>query len=143
MAIVLRFIAILIGLYLLYVIVHTINNAYLNKRKLNAFTLLLPKKCYLFIRGKNGGQYVRGYYINDSNPTITSSTINLTGHDVNPELPVIKTQLGYKSVRIPHEVILNDLVDVKYIDETGQIIKENKQNEENIINERKKKKGSR
>ena len=143
MAIVLRFIAILIGLYLLYVIAHTINNAYLNKRKLSAFTLLLPKKCYLFIRDKNGGQYVRGYYINDSNPIITSSTVNLNGHDVNPERPVIKTQLGYKSVHIPHEVILNDLVDVKYIDETGQIIKDNKENEENIINERKKKKGSR
>jgi hypothetical protein len=104
---------------------------------------LLPKECYLFIRNKNGGQYVRGYYIYDSNPTITSSTVNLNGHDVNPERPVIKTQLRYKSVRIPHEVILNDLVDVKYIDETGQIINENKQNEENIINERKKKKGSR
>ena len=143
MAIVIRFIAILIGLYLLYVIAHTINNAYLNKRKLNAFTLLLPKKCYLFIRDKKGGQYVRGYYIDDRNPTINSSTVNLTGHDVNPEQPVIKTQVGFKSVHIPHEVILNDLIDVKYIDETGQIIKENKQNEENIINERKKKKGSR
>lgn len=136
MAIVLRIIAILIGLYLLYVIAHTINNAYLNKRKLKAFTLLLPKKCYLFIRCEKGGQYVRGYYINDSYSTITSSTVNLTGHDVNPEHPVIKTQPGFKSVRIPHEVILNDLVDVKYIDETGQIIEENKQMLKNNTNEK-------
>lgn len=143
MAIALRIIAILIGLYIIYILARAINKMHLNKEKLRTFTLLLPSKCILLIReGKNSSSYIRGYYINDTNPLVGSTDILVYGSDINPNYPVIDENAPRVTVRIPHELVLNDLVDVRYVEDIERVIKE-MNNETSITNERKKKKGSR
>ena len=142
MAIVLRIIAILIGLYIIYILAHAINKMHLNKEKLRTFTLLLPNKCILLIReGKDSSSYIRGYYINDTNPLVGSTDILVYGSDINPNHPVINENAPRVTVRIPHELVLNDLVDVRYVEDAERIVRE--MDETSITNERKKKKGSR
>lgn len=142
MAIVLRIIAILIGLYMIYILAHAINKMHLNKEKLRTFTLLLPNKCILLIReGKDSSSYIRGYYINDTNPLVGSTDILVYGSDINPNHPVIDENAPRVTVRIPHELVLNDLVDVRYVEDVERVVRE--MDETSITNERKKKKGSR
>lgn len=142
MAIALRIIAILIGLYMIYILAHAINKMHLNKEKLRTFTLLLPSKCILLIReGKDSSSYIRGYYINDTNPLVGETDILVYGSDINPNHPVINENAPRITVRIPHELVLNDLVDVRYVEDAERVLKE--MGETSITNERKKKKGSR
>ena len=142
MAIVLRIIAILIGLYMIYILTHAINKMHLNKEKLRTFTLLLPKKCILLIREKkDSSSYIRGYYVNDTNPLVGDTDILVYGSDINPNYPVIDENAPRVTVRIPHELVLNDLVDVRYVEDAERVVRE--MNETSITNERKKKKGSR
>ena len=142
MAIALRVIAILIGLYMIYILAHAINKMHLNKEKLRTFTLLLPRKCILLIReGKDSSSYIRGYYVNDTNPIVGSTDILVYGSDINPNYTVIDENAPRVTVRIPHELVLNDLVDVKYIEDVERVLKD--MEETSITNERKKKKGSR
>ena len=142
MAIALRIIAILIGLYIIYILAHAINKLHLNKEKLRTFTLLLPSKCVLLIReGKDSSSYIRGYYINDTNPLVGATDILVYGSDINPNHPVIDENAPRVTVRIPHELVLNDLVDVRYVEDAERVLKE--MGETSITNERKKKKGSR
>ena len=142
MTIVLRVIAILIGLYMIYILAHAINKMHLNKEKLRTFTLLLPSKCILLIReGKDSSSYIRGYYINDTNPLVGETDILVYGSDINPNHPVIDENAPRVTVRIPHELVLNDLVDVRYVEDAERVLKE--MGETSITNERKKKKGSR
>lgn len=142
MAIALRVIAILVGLYMIYILAHAINKMHLNKEKLRTFTLLLPNKCILLIReGKDSSSYIRGYYINDTNPLVGSTDILVYGSDINPNHPVIDENAPRVTVRIPHELVLNDLVDVRYVEDAERVLKE--MGETSITNERKKKKGSR
>lgn len=142
MAIALRIIAILIGLYIIYILAHAINKMHLNKEKLRTFTLLLPSKCILLIReGKDSSSYIRGYYINDTNPLVGATDILVYGSDINPNHPVIDENAPRVTVRIPHELVLNDLVDVRYVEDAERVLKE--MGETSITNERKKKKGSR
>ena len=142
MAIALRIIAILIGLYMIYILGRAINKMHLNNEKLRTFTLLLPRKCILRIRDKKDGVYTRGYFIRDNNPLLGSTDVLLTGYDINPYKPDIDENAPRTTIRIPHELILNDLVDVKYLDNTEHVTNDVEE-EENTINERKKKKGSR
>ena len=142
MAIALRIIVILIGLYMIYILAHAINKMHLNKEKLRTFTLLLPRKCILLIRErKDSSSYIRGYYVNDTNPIIDSTDISVFGSDINPNHPVIDENAPRVTVRIPHELVLNDLVDVRYVEDAERVLKE--MDETSITNERKKKKGSR
>lgn len=142
MAIALRIIAILIGLYIIYILAHAINKLHLNKEKLRTFTLLLPSKCILLIReGKDSSSYIRGYYINDTNPLVGATDILVYGSDINPNHPVINENAPRVTVRIPHELVLNDLVDVRYVEDAERVVRE--MDETSITNERKKKKGSR
>lgn len=142
MSIVFRIIAVLIGVYILYVLAHTINKMHLNKEKLRTFILLLPRKCVLLIRDKKDGVYTRGYFIRDDSPLLDSTDVLLIGYDINPYKPDIDENAQWTTIRIPHELILNDLVDVKYLNDTEHVTNDVEE-EENTINERKKKKGSR
>ena len=143
MAIALRIIAILIGLYIIYILARAINKMHLNKEKLRTFTLLLPKKCILLIREKkDSSSYIRGYYVNDTNPLVGETDILVYGTDINPNYPVINENAPtVKTIKIPHELVLNDLVDVRYVEDAERVLKE--MGETSITNERKKKKGSR
>lgn len=141
MAIALRIIIILVCLYTLYIFGRKINKVRINKQKLRTFTLLLPKRCVLLIRNNKSGPYCRGYLIQDNSPILGSSEILLNGYDINPYHPIIDERTLKKTIKIPHELILDGLVDVKYVDDITRII--GSMEKETTINERKNKKGSR